>query len=390
MTTLVDAINKFAFDLHKKIDGTSGNIFFSPMSIAAALGMVFLGARGDTAKQMEKVLHFNEVTGSGSSPGSAEKDTQCDRPGGPHIQFKALLAAINHHDKNFELSIANRLYGEEKYTFLQQFLHCTKEMYHAELQKVDFETKTEEARNQINTWVEKQTNGKITDLMASGSIDTTTILVLANAIYFKGNWKSQFDKKLTKEAPFWINENQSKNVPMMNKEGEFNVAYIQNPSLQILELPYDKNEMSMFILLPDKKGGAHQVEKELTYAKFQEWTSSKNMQKQKVDIYVPKFKLEETYELNKLLVALGMTDVFTRGKADLSGMSGSKNLFVSKAIHKSYVVVNEEGTEAAAATGVGVSTTSMPVQIRADHPFIFLIRNNKTQSILFLGRYNSP
>ncbi|XP_061446438.1 serpin B3-like [Rhineura floridana] len=389
MALLSDANTKFAIDVFNRVltETPTGNIFFSPFSVSAALGMVDLGARGDTAKQMEKVLHFNEITGSGSSVNSCATEMKCDKPGGPHIQFKALLSAINQHSKNYTLSTANRLYGEEKYTFLPQYLYCTKEMYHAELEKVDFKNAAEEVRKKINAWVESQTNGKIKDLLPSDSIDASTLLVLVNAIYFKGSWKFRFDKKHTHEATFWTDKNQSKTVQMMSLEGEFNVAKMKNPPMQVLQLPYDNNDLSMFILLPDNRGGADEIE--LTYTKFQEWTSLEKMQKKKLNIFVPKFKLEEAYDLEKILIALGMTDLFSDEKADLSGMTGSHALKVSRVVHKAYVEVNEEGTEAAAATGVP-STTSLPPEFRVNHTFFFCIIHNQTKSILFIGKCSSP
>uniref|UniRef100_H9G4A4 Serpin B7 n=1 Tax=Anolis carolinensis TaxID=28377 RepID=H9G4A4_ANOCA len=396
MRTLTDENTAFAVELLKILlkNNQEGNIFCSPLSISAALSMVLLGARGNTAKQMEKVLHFTEITGSGSSKNAPVTGAQCDTSGGPHEQFKALLSAINQPTKDYALSTANRLYGSNSYEFLQQYLHSTKELYHAELERVDFRNATEEVRKKINSWVEGQTNGKIKDLFASGSISQDAVLILVNAIYFKGKWKMQFDPKNTHEAPFWTSKNQSKQVQMMFLKDEFNLAEIKNPPLQVLELPYDQDELSMLILLPDNKESPDQLEKELTYVKLKEWTSTANMKKQKMRVFIPKFKLELKYELVPILEAMGMTDVFLQGKADLSGMSKSqdRNLVVSKVIHKAYVDVNEEGTEAAAATGVEVvplSAEFLP-EFRADRSFIFLIRHNKTKSILFSGRYSSP
>ncbi|XP_067323624.1 serpin B4-like [Anolis sagrei] len=396
MGTLIDANTGFAVDLLKILmkHNCEGNIFCSPLSISAALSMTLMGARGNTAKQMEKVLHFTEITGSGCSNDIPVTEAQCDRPGGPHEQFKALLSAINQPTKDYALSIANRLYGSNKYEFLQQYLHCTKELYHAELERVDFENATEEVRKKINSWVESQTNCKIKDLFPSGAIDDDAVLILVNGIYFKGKWKMAFDKKDTHEELFWTNKNQSKQVQMMSLEDEFNLSKIKNPPLQVLELPYHQDELSMFILLPDNKISPDQFERELTYMTLKEWTSSANMKKQKMKVFIPKFRLEEKYELKPILKAMGMTDMFLLGKADLSGMSQNhdRNLLVSKVIHKAYVDVNEEGTEAAAATGVEVVPESAEIlpEFKANRPFIFFIRHNNTGSILFSGRCSSP
>ncbi|XP_015278260.1 PREDICTED: serpin B3-like [Gekko japonicus] len=390
MSTLTEANTKFCVDLFKVLakETPKKNVFFSPVSVSAALAMVQFGARGDTAKQMERALCFDEVTGSGSSPPAA--GAQCDRPGGLHSQFKELMAAINRHTKNYALSIANRLYGAEQYEFLQQYLRCIKELHGAELERVDFQRATEEVRKKINSWVESQTNGKIKNLFPPDSITASTVLVLVNAIYFKGKWQREFKKTDTKEAPFWISQSQSKNVQMMCQKDVFHWAEIQTPPIQVLELPYDQGDLSMIILLPHGKEGLDQLQEELTYTKFKEWSCQSNMKKEKLDVCLPKFKLEENYLLPAPLQALGMKDVFSREKADLTGMSERRDLFVSAVVHKAYVEVNEEGTEAAAATGATIETTSARPGFRADRPFLFCIRHNKTQSILFVGTVRDP
>nr|XP_060630710.1 serpin B4-like [Anolis sagrei ordinatus] len=395
MGTLIDSNNKFAVDLLKILmkDNHEGNIFCSPLSISAALSMTLMGARGNTAEQMEKVLHFTEITGSGCSKDIPVTGAQCDKPGGPHEQFKALLSAINKPTKDYALSIANRLYGSNNYEFLQQYLHCTKELYHAELESVDFRNATEEVQKKINSWVESQTEGKIKDLFPSGTISSDAALILVNAIYFKGKWKVMFDKKKTYEEFFGTSKNQKKKVQMMFQEDEFNMAEINDPLLKILELPY-QGTLNMFILLPACKESLDQLERELTYAKMKEWMSSAKIKTQKMRVLIPKFKLEEKYELKPILKAMGMTDVFLQGKADLSGMSKNQNrdLVVSKVTHKAYVDVNEEGTEAAAGTGVEVVPKHAVIlpEFKADRPFIFLIEDSETESIMFIGRCSSP
>ncbi|KAL8182583.1 UNVERIFIED_CONTAM: hypothetical protein K2H54_058428 [Gekko kuhli] len=388
MSTFIQANSKFCVDLFKTLaeENPKKNVFFSPISVSAALAMVLFGARGETAKQMEKALRFDEVTGSGSSPPAA--GAQCDTPGGLHTQFKELMAAINTHTKNYALYIANRLYGAEQYEFHQQYLRCTKELYGAELERADFQRSPEEGRKKINSWVEGRTNGKIKNVLAPGSVDTSTTLVLVNAIYFKGKWNRGFKKMDTKEATFWISQSQSKNVPMMHQKDVFRWAEIQNPPMQMVELIYDHGDQSMIVMLPHDKEGLDQLQKEVTYPKLEECMSI--MQEQKMDVGLPKFKVEGDYTLSAPLQALGMKDAFTKGKADLTGMSESRDLFVSAVVHKAYVEVNEEGTEAAAATGVTAETTSAGPVFIADHPFLFIIRHNKTQSILFLGTVRDP
>ncbi|XP_058031307.1 serpin B3-like [Ahaetulla prasina] len=390
MDSLAEANINFTVDFLKRIEEEqpNKNIFFSPLSISAALGMVSYGAKGNTAAEMRKVLHFDKITESRTSTNLL---VQCDKPGGPHNQFKELLSAINQPAKNYTLSIANRLYGSNVYEFLEQYLRCIKELYNAELERVDFDNAVEEARKKINSWVESQTNGKIKDLLPLNSLDQNTALVLVNAIYFKGKWMRQFNPKDTHEADFWTSKEHSKKVQMMAQIDKFNYAKITNPPMEVLELLYDKGDLSMFIFLPDKNGTTKEIARQFTYEKFQEWTSSTSMQKTVIRILLPKFKLEEKYLLKPTLSEMGMKDVFNSGKADLSGISGHRDLVVSQVHHKAYVEVNEEGTEAAAATGVVVVPLSaqMARQVIVDHPFLFFIRN-ATKYLLFAGQVFSP
>ncbi|KYO26229.1 serpin B11 [Alligator mississippiensis] len=397
MASLSEANAEFCLDFFKEVKKTerNENIFFSPLSISSAMAMVLLGARGNTAKQMEKVLHFDEVL---SSSGGSTNDgsSECE-DGGVHSQFQALLSAINKPTDDYSLRIANRLYGAKDFNFLQQYLKCTETLYHAELEAVDFRNALEETRKKINTWVEKQTNGKIKELFAEHALGSDAILVLVNAIYFKGMWTVQFKKEDTKEEPFRLNKNQTKNVQMMFQKNEYNLAIIEEPEIQVLELPYGKEkELSMFILLPkdikDNSTGLEQLESALTYKNLQEWTSLAKMQKQSVSVYLPQFRMEKSYGLDRILAAMGMLELFDSSKADLSGISRNRDVFMSAAIHKSYVEVNEEGTEAAAVTGGVIGTTSVkiPYEFKADHPFLFFIKHCGTNSILFYGQCTSP
>ncbi|XP_053101900.1 serpin B4-like [Hemicordylus capensis] len=375
MSSVCTAVSEFGWDLFKEIskDGAQKNIFLSPFSISAALAMVAYGARGNTEAQIEKTT----------------TDSQCDRPGGIHSQFRALLSQLNKPSSEYELSIANRLYGSMSFPFVQKFLHCIKELYHAELESVDFKNKIEQTREQINAWVANKTHDKIKDLFPRGSLDHSTVLVLVNAIYFKGQWSSRFKKENTKEAPFRVNQNVSKNVPMMFQSGRFKYAAIQEPPLQLLELPYVGKNLSMIILLPRDSTGHEKLASFLTSKNIGEWLSS--MYFQEVNVYLPKFKLEEKYYLKSTLASMGMTAPFEQ-RADLSGISEKQGLVVSRVIHQSFVEVNEEGTEAAAATGVGVKATSaqIPVVVKADVPFIFIIFHNVFKCPLFIGKYTSP
>ncbi|XP_023284634.1 leukocyte elastase inhibitor-like [Seriola lalandi dorsalis] len=237
---------------------------------------------------------------------------------------------------------------------------------------------------------------KIKDLLKPGTVSTMTRLALVNAIYFKGNWMNRFDEANTKEMPFKVNQNETKPVMMMYQMKKLPYNYIPDHSVQILELPYMEEELSMFILLPDEsEDGSNpllKLENELTQERLDEWTNRENMDvHSEVIIHLPKFKLEEDYELNEPLAKLGMTDVFCSAKADLSGMNGKGGLFLSTVAHKAFVEVNEEGTEAAAATAGMVAFCMLREEhFTADHPFLFFIRHNTTKSILFLGRFSSP
>ncbi|XP_071592694.1 serpin B11-like [Heliangelus exortis] len=397
MCSLSTANAKFCLDFFRELSKRKRdeNIFFSPLSLSAAFGMVVLGARGNTLKEIEKVFHFSEVL-SNTNQENQHPSEKCKDAGEVHSQFQALLAAVSEPRPGCSLTIANRLFGEITYPFFQQYLDSTKKFYQAELEAVNFKYTEEEAREKINFWVENETNGKIKDLFSAGVIDPSTVLVLVNAIYFKGKWAVEFKKEDTKETYFQLNKNEKKTVQMMFQEGYFNMAFIKEPKIKVLELPYFNNELSMFILLPEVVcedfTGLEQLECALTDEKLAGWTSSTRMQPLKVKVYLPQFKMEESYILNNTLQEMGVMNVFDWGKADLSGISKKNGLVVSKAIQKSFVEVNEEGTEAASAMGLVLMPLCGPVsyEFKADHPFLFFIRHNPTNTIVFFGRYSSP
>ncbi|XP_050986639.1 leukocyte elastase inhibitor-like isoform X2 [Labeo rohita] len=437
MEPLPAANTQFSLNLFKKISGNnaSGNVFYSPLSISSALAMVSLGAKGNTAAQMFKVLCFTNppkpaVGATSASYQQAQKpQITCGVKGqhGPsmmqqtqkfelpselkkqaqsapgqmteeqiHCSFKKLMSELNKPGVPYALSLANRLYGEQSYQFVEKFLNDAKRYYEAGLEKVDFIKKSDAARVDINKWVEKKTQEKIKDLLPNGSIDAMTRLVLVNAIYFKGNWKEKFPKEATTDGQFKLNKTQSKPVKMMNQTAEFPFASIPEMNSQVLELPYVGKNLSMLIILPneiqDTTTGLQKLEKALTYEKLMEWTRPEIMHQQEVQVSLPRFKMEQTYDMKDLLISMGMEDVFDLQKVNLSGMSPNNNLVVSKVIHKAFVEVNEEGTEAAAATGITVMLMCLkiPQVFNADHPFLFFIRHNPTKSILFHGRFCSP
>jgi len=372
---LAEGNNEFALDLYGKIkEGSNGNIFFSPYSISTALAMTYAGAEGETAEQMAEVLNFE----------LPEEDL--------HRAFGKLQSNLqaDKQKEEFELHIANALWGQKSYKFQNDFLGLTRENYGAGLREVDFVRETEKARKTINQWVEQKTRNKIKDLIKPGVLNKLTRLVLTNAIYFKGRWVIQFDKEKTKQAPFYVKLEKTVQIPMMYVKEDF--KYYSDDEAQIIELPYKGKELSMLVFLPREKGGLEEMEKSITVENIQKWT--KQMHKTEVEVYLPRFKFTTgPIELRRILSDMGMTDAFESPPvADFSGMTGEKDLFISNVVHKAFVDVNEEGTEAAAATGVIMKLDAVIDNIifRADHPFLFMIRDNSSKSILFIGRVMNP
>jgi len=378
--------NKFALALYDKLRAEKGNLFFSPYSISTALAMTYAGARGQTESQMAKVLHFP----AGANEGTESSPMVMDRRQFAST-FGEIIKDLNERGRKgaYTLSVANALWGQKGYGFLKEFLELVKANYGGRLSEVDFVGATEASRKTINAWVEKQTKEKIKDLIPPGVLDSMTRLVLTNAIYFKGNWARQFKKNETKDAPFSLADGRKIEAPMMNQTGQF--GYMETETFQGLELPYVEDELSMIVLLPKQFNGLPEFEKTLTAENLSQWLAK--LYRCEVVVCVPKFKATSQFSLASVLASMGMKDAFSQD-ADFSGMDGKKDLFISAVIHKAYVDVNEEGTEAAAATGVTMKLTSFgpsetPV-FRADHPFLFLIRDNHSASILFLGRVVNP
>ncbi len=372
--SVIEGNNAFALDLYAQLrKGEEGNLFFSPYSISAALAMTYAGARGDTEAQMAKVLHF--------------KLEQLLL----HAAFRALNDRVlgGKKERAYQLHVANALWGQKGHRFLDFYLELVRANYGAGLRQVDFMRATEEARQRINAWVEEQTQDKIKELIKRGILDRLTTLVLTNAIYFKGNWASRFDVKQTRDEPFTLLDGKKVNVPMMHQAAKF--KYVGDKSVQTLELPYVDDELSMIVLLPRKGDGLPALERSLTKNNLAKWLSG--LREQEVEVALPRFKSTWACELQNELKSMGMTDAFSLPAADFSGMTGEQDLLIDKVIHKAFVDVNEEGTEAAAATAVVAKLKSVPVTpavFRADHPFMFLIRDNRSGSILFLGRLMSP
>ncbi|MDP2922146.1 MAG: serpin family protein [Candidatus Omnitrophota bacterium] len=380
MKSVVDANNQFAFELYSKYKSKDGNIFYSPYSISSALAIVYEGARGKTAEEIQAVFHFPQDA-------AIYRDS-----------FSKIYQQINKKDKKYTLSTANALWAQKDYKFLDEYFNLVDKYYAGKVTNLDFVSETEKSRLTINKWVKEQTNDKIKDLIPPGIIDSWTRLVLTNAIYFKGFWLKQFDKKDTKEEDFRISPVNKIKAQMMRLTGEeIRFNYGETDKLQILELPYEGNELSMLILLP-KEDALKAIEESLNSEKLSEWKGL--LRNEGVNVYLPKFKFEAKYFMAKDLKSMGMPIAFTLGidfggQADFSGMTGNKVLNIDEVIHQAFVEVNEEGTEAAAATAVVMKAASIampkPVKIfKADHPFIFIIQDRETGNILFVGRVSDP
>jgi serpin B len=379
--------NLFAAGLYQKLCGGDENLFFSPYSISTALAMAYAGARDSTEAQMARALCFPtspEVVRE--LPVSGETMTQAEFT----ETFGALIKHLNARGGDaFELRVANALWGQENYAFLESYQQIAESAYGGRLQELDFRGATEQARQTINTWVERQTNDKIRNLIQRGVLGPLTRLVLTNAIYFKGNWASQFDPAETRDEPFTLPDDTKIQVPMMHQEEEF--GYAETSTLQVLEMPYVGRTLSMVVLLPKRTDGLGTLEADLNAENLSRWLAS--VRRRKVVVAMPRFEMTHKTSLERVLNSMGMREAFGRN-ADFSGMTGGRDLFISAVVHQAYIDVNEEGTEAAAATGVVIRTTSVgpdrtPV-FRADHPFVFVIRDRQTGSILFLGRTMNP
>ena len=305
----------------------------------------------------------------------------------------SLLNSLNASHPGYQLRVADALWAQQGEAFLPAYLAMTSTNYGAGFHAVDFAKVPEEVRRTINQWIERQTEDKIKDLLQPGVVTTDTRLVLTNAIYFKANWQSQFEKTRTQEEDFHLSASETVRTPLMHREGAYN--YFDGGTFQVLEIPYKGAELSMLVFLPKDPGGLPALEQSLTPPELQRWLGGLQAES-KVILTLPKFKMTRAFELGKALSAMGMKQAFARGAADFSAMTGKRDLWISAAIHKAYVDVDEEGTEAAAATATVFRTLSMrapqpePIVFRADHPFLFLIRDNRSRGILFIGRVADP
>lgn len=372
MQDLTRANTKFALDMYASLCQNQGNIFYSPYSISTALAMTYAGACGNTKKEMAQALHFDML----------EQNI--------HPAFNKLQSHLQNIQKEepIILNVANALWVEKTYQLKKEYLDLTKKYYSANIFSVDFGNNPEKSRVKINDWVEDKTEEKIKDLLAQGAINDLTRLVLTNAIYFLGEWEKKFNPKATQESDFWLDETNKVTAPMMYQKDIF--GYAAGDGLQILEMPYKGESLSMVVLLPEKKDGLKELESTLNAENLEKWLAG--LKKQKVETYFPKFKTTQSFNLNDILKSLGMKEAFTRS-ADFFNMEPRKELYISDVVHKAFVEVDEKGTEAAAATAVVMELASMPMDVpvfKADHPFIFIIRERVTESVLFMGRLADP
>jgi serine protease inhibitor len=378
MTSLAVSSNAFGLDLYRRIRAKPGNLAVSPASITSALTMTWGGAKGQTAEQMKRALRLE---GSQAEVLAASGK---------------LAAALQDPSRPVILRIANRLFGEKTYRFETAYLEATRAAYGAQLEAVDFRTASEKARVGINGWVEEKTEKRIINLIPPRGVDDQTRLVLVNAIYFLGDWATPFDREGTQEAAFFVEKGQSKNVPTMNKVASFRFSDVQG--VKAVELPYRGGQTSMLVLLPAEVDGLEALETSLEGKQVDAIVAS--LKERYVRVSLPRFEVSapEPLFLGAELADLGMTDAFDCDSADFTGIakpqSPADRLFLAEVFHKAYVRVDEKGTEAAGATammieGYGRAPDKL-VELKADHPFLFLIRDNASGLVLFIGRVADP
>jgi len=365
--TVVGGNTAFACDLYHALEDREGNLLLSPHSISAALAMTYGGARGETEAQMAGVMHYDLSQGR------------------LHPAFAALRDRLRTAGEG-QLGLANALWGQEGYHFLDEYLALTTDHYDAGFRTVDFERATEEARRTINAWMADHTGGRIEEILQPGDLGPATALALTNAVHFKGSWAARFDSRHTQEGTFRTAAGGEVGVPFMHQTRQFPCSIGED--LDVLEMPYERDLQSMVLLVPKGEGGLDALEASLSPENLEGWLS--RLTEQPVQVKIPRFQAGSRFDLAQTLQAIGMTDAFQGGRADFSGMTGSKELFISTVIHQAEVEVDEEGTEAAAGTVVAMKRGPRPPQIAADRPFLFLIRDRETGSILFLGRVVDP
>lgn len=370
---IASSMNAFTAGAYRQLAKGDANLILSPFNIGTALSMVLGGARGKTAEEIQSVLHARYDAGYNDALAALLAD----------------LARAGNASGN-ELLTANAVWTQKGFPILPAFEKTLAESYHAPLELVDFVGNAEAARSEINRWTAERTKQKIQGLFPARALDARTRLVLASAIYFNGRWQTPFQTSSTKAAPFYRATGASAQADFMNQTARF--GYSDIPNAQVLEMRYAGTGIAFDVLLPKTRTGLPDLEKSLTAEKLAGWVGA--LPFREVQVSLPKFRVEAGFSLAKTLAAMGMPTAFT-SRADFSGISAKGELSISQVVHKAFVDVSERGTEAAAATGIGMSLTAMrvpepPVVFRADHPFLFLIRDTRSGAVLFIGRLMSP
>ncbi len=368
------SVNKLAVDLYRQLASEEGNLFFSPASISTALAMTWVGAAGETAEETGTVLHLD------TDQGKVLAD------------YSQLLKGLAGSDSTYTLNVANRLWGQKDYSFNSSYTSSIQNYFGGGFEAVDFKNKPDVERQAINQWVADQTENKIQNLLPNGTVKTDTRLVLTNAVYFMGNWVFQFPEKLTRDSDFHTANGTTVQTPTMRLEKS--LPYFTDDSLAMVALPYKGDDLEFLVILPHELDGLSKIETDLGAASLQ--SNIEAMKTRKMDVRLPRLNLAQSFNMNSILQQLGMKEAFSPSGADFSGMSDKGGLFISSVVHKSFLQLDEKGTEAAAATGVSIAVTSMPspsdlpTKFVADHPFLFLIRQKDTGVILFMGRFENP
>ncbi|MEO0107854.1 MAG: serpin family protein, partial [candidate division WOR-3 bacterium] len=380
---LVAGNTAFAFDFYQTLREEDGNIVYSPYSISLAFAMAYAGARGETASQMADVLHYTLPEAQFHPAFNALDLDLAARP--------EQAANVDKNDR-FELTIANALWGQKDWPFLPEYLDLLALNYGAGMRLVDFAKSPESARRAINDWVSDQTRKRIQNMLPPGMPDTSTRLVLANAIYFKAVWEYEFDANNTNDRPFTLLNGEIVNVPMMSQDHQKPFPYAAGEGWQAITLPYKGGLTEMVVIVPDL-GNFEAVENILTAETYGQIVNQ--MQTEQVRLSMPKFKFETSLTLSNVLPQMGMTDAFNPDLADFSGMDGQRSLYISEALHKAFIAVDEKGTEAAAVTSVGMALTAMPrpeerFSLVVDRPFLIAILDRDTEAVLFLGAVRNP
>ena len=377
---LAEGNTRFALDLYQQIRSEPGNLFYSPYSISAALAMTYVGAEGITAEEMADVFHFaldqqrlhpafNALDQGLSALGEIEVEDEVGEP--------------------FQLNIANAIWGQKDFHFEEPFLDTLAENYGAGLRLLDYIQQPEQSRQTINQWVSDHTEKRIRDLIPQGAIDSDTRLVLSNAIYFIATWLEPFDEKMTEEGAFYGLDGNELKAKMMRHGSDQSFGYYLGEGFQAVDLPYIGSQISMLVLVPDR-GEFSSFEETLSFEQLTQVVDG--LEYTPMYLRFPRFEFESEISLAQTLAEMGMPSAFS-GAADFSGMTGSNDLYISDVFHKAFVSVDEEGTEAAAATAVVMKMVSAPlnpVELTVDRPFLFLIREHETNSILFMGRVVEP